>query len=234
MTASRRRTLIVSVAALGVAVILVAAATTGSPGLVGELPSDEAASQTSGDPPPPDAPTDRAEDEQAPVERARDLGAWLQELLVFALLVVGLVLTSGLLRLLAQGLLRRLPGKQLVLDLEPLPDLEAAREALRRDREDHDAALDGSEVRNSIVACWVRLEETAAEVGVTRLPAETSTELVVRFLHAVDIDPRPVGALAALYQEARFSTHPLPADARARAKQALAGIHATLDWGAVT
>lgn len=232
MTASRRRTVIVSVAALGFAVILVAAATTGSSGLLGDNRSEAPSSQTS-DQPPPDAPTDRADDDQPTRDRTSDLGEWVRELLVLALLVAGLVLTSGVLRLLAQGLTRRLPDKQLVLDLEPLPDLDAAREALRRDREDHDAALDGSEVRNSIVACWVRLEEAAAEAGVTRLPAETSTELVVRFLHAVDIDPRPVGALAALYQEARFSSHPLPADARARAKQALAGIHADLDRGAV-
>ncbi|MET0998508.1 MAG: DUF4129 domain-containing protein [Marmoricola sp.] len=234
MSARRRRTVIVSVAALCVAVVLVAAATTGSSVLVGELRSEAPSSQVSDDEPPADEPTDRATDTPPAPERADDLGDWLQDLLAFALLVAALVLTSGALRLLAQGLARRLPAKQLVLDLEPLPDLEAARVALRRDREVHDATLGGSDARNSIVACWVRLEETAAEVGVTRGPAETSTELVVRFLHAVDIDPRPVALLAALYQEARFSTHPLPDDARSRARQALAGIHADLDWGAVT
>ena len=84
-----------------------------------------------------------------------------------------------------------------MLDLEPLPDIEAGRETLRRDRERHDAALAGSDVRNGIVACWVLLEETAAEVGVTRQPAETATEFVIRFLHTLDVDPRPVGDLAA-------------------------------------
>ncbi len=221
-------------AALAVAVILVAAATTGSAELVGELPLERSVTQTTEDTPRPDSPIESAEDLHASQGGQSDFGAWLQELLVFALLVAGLLLTSGVLRLLASRLAGRLPDKQLVLDLDPLPDADVAREALRRDRERHDAALAGSDVRNGIVACWVLLEETAAEIGVTRQPAETSTELVVRFLHAVDIDPRPVSLLAALYQEARFSTHPLPADARGRAEEALAGIHAGLDWSAVT
>ena len=137
-------------------------------------------------------------------------------------------------RLVVLRLARELPDKQLVLDLDPLPDAEAGREAMRRDRELYDAALAGSDVRNGIVACWVLLEETAAEVGVPRLPAETATELVVRFLHTLDVDPRPVATLAKLYHEARFSTHELPADARTRAEQALADIHADLDRRAVT
>jgi len=57
---------------------------------------------------------------------------------------------------------------------------------------------------------------------------------VIRFLHTLDVDPRPVGLLAGLFQEARFSTHPLPADARSRAELALAGIHADLDRSAAT
>lgn len=233
MSASRRRTVIVSVAALCVAVILVAAATTGSSGLVGELRPEAPTSSTSEELP-ADAPSDRATETPSPREQASGLGDWLRDVLVLALLVAAVVLTSVALRVLAQGLARGLAPRQLVLDLDPLPDLDAARDALRRDREAHTATLGGSEPRNSIVACWVLLEETAAEVGVTREPAETSTELVVRFLHAVDIDPRAVALLAALYQEARFSTHPLPADALLRARHALGRIHADLDWGAVT
>lgn len=234
MSAGRRRTVIVWVAALCVAVVLVAAASAGSVGIVGDFGSEVTTSQAPEDAPPPDDPTQRATDTPPSPERADDLADWLQDLFAFALFVVALMLTSAVVRMIAQGLAGRLPARQLVLDLEPLPDLEAAREALRRDRQVHDATLEGSDARNSIVACWVRLEETAEEVGVTRGPAETSTELVVRFLHAVDIDPRPVALLAALYQEARFSTHPLPDDALPRARQVLARIHADLDWGAVT
>ncbi len=150
------------------------------------------------------------------------------------MLLLGLWVAAGLVRLIVLRLARELPDKQLVLDLDPLPLAEAGREALRRDRELYDAALAESDVRNGIVACWVLLEETAANVGIPRLPAETATELVVRFLHTLDVDPRPVARLAALYHEARFSTHELPADARRRAEQALADIHADLDRSALT
>ena len=183
--------------------------------------------------PVPDAPTEQADPEEPP-GGVTDLGAWLRDLLVFALLVIGVALASVVLRLLALRLTRKFADTQLVLDLDPLPDVEAGREALRRDRGRHDAALAGSDVRNGIVACWVLLEETASEVGVPRQPAETSTEFVIRFLHALDVDPRPVALLAALYQEARFSTHPLPIDAASRAEQALAGIHTDLARSATT
>ncbi len=221
-------------AALAVAVVLVAAAGSVPVGLLGELPTEErSVSEPRDAVPVPSTPAEKAHDKEPPV-RVNDLGAWLRDLLVFALLVIGLALASGVLRLLALRLTRRFADTQLVLDLDPLPDVDAVREALHRDRERHRAALAGSDARNGIVACWVLLEETASEVGVPRQPAETSTEFVIRFLHALDVDPRPVGLLAGLYQEARFSTHPLPADARSRAEQALAGIHSDLAWNATT
>ena len=117
-----------------------------------------------------------------------------------------------------------LPEKQLVLDLEPRPDVEAGRAAIARDRDRPAQALAGSDVRDGIVACWVLMEEAAAEAGVARRPSETATELVVRFLHALDVDPRPVAELARLYHEARFSSHPMGAGARSRA-QAGARVH---------
>ena len=76
------------------------------------------------------------------------------------------------------------------------------------------------------------LEETACGRRASlRLPAETATEFVVRFLHTLDVDPRPVATLAALYHEARFSTHELPADARTRAERRLAASMPTSTGG---
>ena len=119
----------------------------------------------------------------------------------------------------------RLRDKQLVVDLEPLPDVAAGRAVLTRDRDRHREALASTDIRNGIVACWVLLEQGAAEAGVVRRPAETATEFVVRFLRTLDLDPRPVAALAGLYHEARFSTHTLSEDARERATAALQAIH---------
>jgi hypothetical protein len=202
--------------------------------MIGELPTSETTNATRDYVDPPADPAEGTADKQPFEKTATDLGDWLQDLFYLALLLLGLWVAAGLGRLIVLRLARELPDKQLVLDLDPLPLAEAGREALRRDRELYDAALAESDVRNGIVACWVLLEETAANVGIPRLPAETSTELVVRFLHTLDVDPRPVARLAALYHEARFSTHELAADARQRAEQALADIHADLDRSAVT
>jgi len=235
MSASSRRTVIVVVAALAVALVMVLAASTGPEGMIGDRSADDSSVRTV--PQDPDAtsvPVEIGQDKR-PFERLdTGLGDWLRDLFFLALLLLALWLVAGAVRYIVQRLGRELPDKQLVLELDPLSVAEAGREAMRRDRGQYDAALAESDVRNGIVACWVLLEETAAKVGIPRLPAETSTELVVRFLHTLDVDPRPVATLARLYHEARFSTHELPADARTRAEQALADIHADLDRRAMT
>jgi len=235
VSASSRRTVIVVVAALGVAFVMVLAASTGPDVMIGDPSTNDSSARTV--PQEPDAtsvPVEIGQDKRPFDKMDANLGDWLQDVFFLALLLLGLWLVAGAVRLAAQRLARELPDKQLVLELDPLSAAEAGREALRHDRELYDAALAGSDVRNGIVACWVLLEETAAKVGIPRLPAETATELVVRFLHTLDVDPRPVATLARLYHEARFSSHELPADARTRAEQALANIHADLDQRAVT
>ena len=225
MTASLRRTVIVVVAALGVAVMLVWATTTGPVGVIGTV--DRTAEQAAPDRTEKQRPAEQdgqGEDSRVERRQGNDLVGWLQSavgflLLLMALWVLGLAVRAALLRI-----ARELPEKQLVLDLDPLPDPQTGREAVQRQVGSLRSTLGTGEVRNAIVACWVLLEETAAEAGVRRRPAETATEFVVRFLHALDVDPRPVAALAGLYHEARFSTHDLPDDARERARAALHGI----------
>jgi hypothetical protein len=58
--------------------------------------------------------------------------------------------------------------------------------------------------------------------------SETSAEFVVRTLRAIDVDPRPIGALAALYREARFSDHELGEARRTAAREALQALHEEL------
>jgi hypothetical protein len=74
----------------------------------------------------------------------------------------------------------------------------------------------------------LRLEEAVAAAGVRPGVAETSTELVSRVLHSLDVDPRAVATLAALYREARFSEHPMGEDARAAARASLTRLHEDL------
>ncbi|HEX5966911.1 MAG TPA: DUF4129 domain-containing protein [Intrasporangium sp.] len=89
-------------------------------------------------------------------------------------------------------------------------------------------ALERGAPRNAIVAAWVALEGAAGAAGLPRHPAETSTEFVTRVLRVWDVDPRSLAELAALYREARFSTHPLTEAHRRRAIGALVTIRSDL------
>lgn len=75
--------------------------------------------------------------------------------------------------------------------------------------------------RNAIVAAWIALEQVAEGAGVPHLPPDTSTDFALRTLstHAVDRDA--LHELAALYREARFSTHELTETHRSQARECL-------------
>ena len=229
MTASQRRTVTVLVAALGVAFVLAWGAAAGPDQVIHGGPAQSVTDQADHPTSPgrgtePDDVVHRSD----PPTSHRTMGAWIQDLAAFALLVAGLFVIGLLLRQLFLRIRRGLPDERLVVPLDPLPDLDVAREAVRRDEQRQYDALTGSDVRNGIVACWVIFEEAAAEANLAKQPAETASAFVVRFLHVLDVDPRPVGVLAQLFLEARFSTHPMPPGARAQAQEALAAIHLDL------
>ena len=171
VTASRRRTVIVTVAALGVAFLLVWAATAGPAGRRREQqPTQSPASLgAAGCRPRSRAAGPRTRRATTPPAGRPDAAArGLQDLRrLRARCSSACSSPRRLLRLLAapaDAPARRRAAR--ARRSSPLPDVEAAREALRRDRERQHAALAGSDVRNGIVACWVLLEEAAAEAGV--------------------------------------------------------------------
>ncbi len=229
MTAGLRRTVTVLVAALGVAFLLVWAASTGPGELIGQ-PRDASVVEPVPDTPSPGPgkhpDTDGVEPASQGADALGSLTGWVQDVTAFLVVVAGLLVVG---RILGHVFVRlREDLEELVLPLDPLPDLDKARAAIEREEDKQREALAGSDVRNGIVECWVLFEQAAAQADLGRRPAETATEFVVRFLHLLDVDPRPVAALERLFHEARFSTHPMPADARARAVDALARIHQEL------
>jgi hypothetical protein len=231
VTASQRRTVIVLVAALGVAFLMVWAAASG-PGraVIGGYVEPDTGQVEDVTDETPDAPEKtRAPERDVVSPRANDVGTWLQDVVGF-LLVLATIAIAGLgVRQALVVIGRRISEERLVVPLvPPPPNLDVARAAVDREQQRQREALAGSDVRSGIIACWVVFEDAAAEADVARAPAETASAFVVRFLHALDVDPRPVGQLAGLFLEARFSSHPLPADARPRAQQALAEIHREL------
>jgi hypothetical protein len=115
-------------------------------------------------------------------------------------------------------------------DAAALPEEDA--EGVTLDVDSARAALVGGTARNAIVACWMQLERDAATAGLPRLPAETPTEYAQRVIGASSVDPAPIGQLAALYREARFSRHELDDLHRARALTALDRVAAALQHDA--
>lgn len=111
------------------------------------------------------------------------------------------------------------PVQPVEVEFDVLPDRLI--EALQRDVDAQLVAVEEGDARNGIVACWLRLQEIVAEAGLPARASETSAEFVVRTLKTLDLDPRAIGALAALYREARFSEHEMGEDRRTAARAAL-------------
>ena len=105
--------------------------------------------------------------------------------------------------------------------IDALPEVPATTADLEVDVDAARAVLAHGTPRNAIVACWMRLEHDAAAAGLVRATAETSAEFVERVVATASVDPAPIGELAALYREARFSRHDLDDGHRARAVAAL-------------
>jgi hypothetical protein len=238
VTGSRRaraaRALLPTLALLGL-LVLVWAATTGPVRMFGT-----AGARPEPVPVPSDSPS-AVPSESNPLPTYRELTrgvratadlSWLGQLVAYTAL---LALCFGgylLLRALWRHRWRR-PEKpvEVSFDLTPRSGVAAA---VARDAEEQLAAVELGGPRDGIVACWLRLEEVVAASGVTLRPAETSTELATRVLQTLDVDPRAVARLAALYREARFSEHPMGEDGRAAARAALRTLHQDLlESGAV-
>jgi hypothetical protein len=159
------------------------------------------------------------------VRQTADL-AWLGQLVVWAIFLALLVGVALVVRRLWQERWRR-PDKPADVAFDVLPEATVT-EALRDDVASQLVAVAEGDPRNGIVACWLRLEEVVAAAGLPRSPWETSAEYTVRILHALDLDPRAIGALSQLYREARFSEHELDETARTTARSALQQLHSDL------
>lgn len=168
-------------------------------------------------------PTDEPDDsDRDPIE----LPGWLEA--VFRVLLVAAGVAIGIALLLAAWRHRpRLRFRKRVVDddFEALPDVAAA---IVDDATAQRSTLQTGTPRNAIVQCWLRLEHDVESVGLQRHLADTSAEFTERVLARYSVDSRAIGELAALYREARFSTHPLDESARTAALDALDRLHQSL------
>lgn len=128
------------------------------------------------------------------------------------------------------GLLRRYrPPVQPRLDgAQPPPDPAAFAAAVEAGLRELEAGAPGE----GVVACWVQLEQAAAEAGAGRAAPETPSELAGRLIDTHGVEAGPLVRLAELYREARYSTHPVPERARDEARALLEQVRADLALGA--
>ncbi len=121
------------------------------------------------------------------------------------------------------------------LRVGPAPELvveESAEDELARAVASGRAALgELDDARAAIIACYVAMELSLASAGAERGVAETPDELLARAVAAELLPPPPAERLTALFYEARYSTHPMPASQRDQAERSLTELAADLPLG---
>ncbi len=82
--------------------------------------------------------------------------------------------------------------------------------------------------RRAVIAAYAAMQGTLAANGIVRSRSEAPREFLSRVLLAGRATEREAGTLTGLFEEARFSTHPIPERARGVALSALGSLQARL------
>ncbi|HEX9341828.1 MAG TPA: DUF4129 domain-containing protein [Thermoplasmata archaeon] len=87
----------------------------------------------------------------------------------------------------------------------------------------------GGDVRGAILACFQRFCRLLGSRGIAEQGAMTPRELERLAVDRLRVSPDASGTLTSLFEEARYSDHPLREADRARAIESLTGIRAALE-----
>ncbi|WP_354644398.1 DUF4129 domain-containing protein [Kitasatospora camelliae] len=90
------------------------------------------------------------------------------------------------------------------------------------------AALHGTDARAAVIACYAAMEESLGRSGIGRLDSDSPDDLLRRAAGEGLLRGPEAGTLAALFREARYSSHPMDAGHLDRASAALEAIAAHL------
>ncbi|GAA4597702.1 hypothetical protein BJY16_002446 [Actinoplanes octamycinicus] len=162
-----------------------------------------------------------------PVEAARGLPDWIGTattvLLVIVVVVMVVVLSWALIRDAGRRRKGRTGRRAPRRAGQTAEDLVAALDAGLEELSDTDR-----DPRRAVIACWVRLEQAAAEAGTPRHPGDSPTDLVGRLLAEQRVDAAVLAALMEVYREARYATHAVDDRMRQQARYALERLRADL------
>jgi len=149
---------------------------------------------------------------------------------LIAALIAALLLAAFLIWRQRRSLPRR-GSRDDLADDETASPADPARAASAIDSGRH-AIREVDDARAAIIACYRAMEDSLARAGAARGAAETPDELLARVStvgSAVSmVSAAPAATLTALFYEARFSTHPMPASRRDAAVRALDELAASL------
>jgi len=120
----------------------------------------------------------------------------------------------------------RRTGSQKVTTPQATPDAEPVRAAVAAGLED--LALEGTDPRSAVIACWLRLERAAASAGTPRERSDTSGDLVARMLAQHRVSGPVLDRLAEVYRRARYAPAEVGEAMREEASAALRQLHAEL------
>jgi hypothetical protein len=90
----------------------------------------------------------------------------------------------------------------------------------------------GHDPRSVVIACWVRLEQAAGDVGTPRRASDAPADYVLRLLAGHQVSRTVLDRLAAVYRQARYSSGPVDESMRREAVAALEHLRAELGVGA--
>ena len=214
---------VVGVGAFLVVALLILTTRTGT-----ESPITEVPQFTAGTPPPQTQPANPApsqgglpslpfdDTEPSPVI------SFLTDLVVALAVIAGIGVVALVVFLVTRTVMRRPPPQGIDdADGEVVVDLIAVEEHLERSV----GALDvEGDVNTAIVRCWEGLELLAEDAGAVRDPAQTAREFTLSVLEEAALPLGPMSRLADLYEQALFSAHTLPEQARADAVRCLADL----------
>ena len=164
-------------------------------------------------------PAEQPEPEQEPASSS-GTPDWLRWLGLLLLAVAAALVARAVRRRLRDGGRRRprRPRVPSAVEEEPEPEEDVARRAI-------DAALvplrEPVDAREAVIEAYVRMERVLAERALERQAPEAPREYLDRVLREQGMPERSLTALTELFEEARFSRHPVPDEAPAHARAEL-------------
>jgi hypothetical protein len=114
---------------------------------------------------------------------------------------------------------------------EPLPAPPGAGAAVQAALDALDALDANADARAAVIAAYAAMERTLAEHGTARAPTEAPREFLHRVLLTGRATESEARTLTNLFEEARFSTHPVPERVRGLAVSALRSLRTRLELG---